>query len=231
MQIKKLIVLVFLGLFLFSFVLPPVSANGESIADKISNTININIGNTNLDNIGDSPTFAKILLFLLVTLIVYSIFKVMPFFKDAHFLILMGISIIVGILSIFFLASEEVFTILLSYGVLGITLTAIIPFILITVLTFELTKGGYGFFSKIVWIVFGVGLLFRWITAKNIGTFGNWAYPIVLILILILFIWEKTFIGMFMKEEYEHQLETLDRKLKNQRAKRNLESEDFETNK
>lgn len=180
---------VFIGLVLMSLFVGVVSA--ESILDKL---LGDNIGsiNLNLENLQRSTGFAQFLLFILVALIVFAVSGSMPFVKDNKY-VQAGLAIIVGILATFYLKSTEIATILISYSALGITLTGIIPFIIIAVISKKLHEDEYGFFSKFVWIVFGVVTVVRYLSADTteIGSFGQLVYPLVLLATLGMIFFES----------------------------------------
>jgi len=185
---KRSLNLLFLSVFTAVLALNFVSA--QTVLQNVIDSFRTSVGGL----VGTGPGFAQFLLFILVALIVYAIAEELPFVGKKGW-IAGGVAIVISILSTFFLRSEEVYTILISYGALGITLTAILPFIVIAVISKRSHDKGYFFLSKILWIVFAVVTLFRLglSTASEIGTFGNFVYPIVLILTLIMLFLEGWF--------------------------------------
>jgi len=204
MNQKKVIAFVFFSLMLFSVVAGLVSAQapsdpGVSLLERLVLAVERAVGSDFSFNVQDPSSggiFPKILFFLLVTLIVYSVSGFLPFIKkddgsDKNDFVQWGIAIIVGLLSIFFLNSEQIATVLLSYKALGITLTGIIPFIITAVISVQLHQKGHGFFSKILWVAFIVVIGWILLTSTEIGAFGQWTYGILLLLGFIMLLWEK----------------------------------------
>ncbi len=198
---SKLYPLMLVGLFILMLI-DVVSAT--SILDDITGSGGISAA---LEKLFDSNIFAKILLFILVALIVYAVAGALPFMKGEKTYIAALIAIVVGLLATFFLKVEEINTILLSYGALGITLTGILPFVLITVIAKQLADAGYRFLNRPIWIVFLIITGVRWLTAEKdtatvegyIGPFGKYVYPLILIAILIMIAIDKQVWKWFRK--------------------------------
>ncbi|MEI6058881.1 MAG: hypothetical protein WCP89_03865 [archaeon] len=195
---QKILLFAVLGLFVLVMGLSVVSA--ETILDKLL-VFSQSPGHF-WDNWFQGTSFAQFLLFLLVTLVVFAIMEFVPFIKSKGWLAF-GISVIIGILSIAYIKPEEVYTILLSYTSFGIALTSLIPFLLVAVISKKLHDKGHTTFSKVLWIVIGVSVLMKWITAdtKEIGTFGQVAFPLAVILILIMILWENKFYYFIFKRQ------------------------------
>lgn len=145
--------------------------------------------------------FAKILIFFLVTLIVFGVAEFIPFMSGSLRL-RWAISIVIALLATLYLNSSDVYTILISYSALGITLTAIIPFIIISIIAKKEHEQGRAFTSKILWLAFIVVLIMKVIASwSKIGSPEQWIYIIVLVLALIMFIWEKRLYFFLFKEQ------------------------------
>ena len=125
----------------------------------------------------------QFLFFLLVTLILYAITEFIPFLENANPWIRFGVAAIIGILSTFYLAPEEVYTALMGYQSLGIVLTTLVPVIVLLVVTMQwnIRHADYAFFSQILWIAFLAAYMIKyathlwsWFTTGNteIGLFG-----------------------------------------------------------
>jgi len=204
-----------------------VSAADTVIGDLFSNLrLNIDFIPTNFT---EAPGFAQFLFFLLITLIVFGISEAIPFLGrgPGKTWIAFSVSIIVGILSALYLDNTQVYSILLSYNALGITLSAILPAIIILALSIQLYKQGYFFFSKIVWLVFGIILFFRWAFASpdQIGSFGRWVYPIVFLGVLVLFFFDRKLYKLILSQEMNSKIDALEQHLEGQRQKREAEYE------
>lgn len=157
------------------------------------------------ENLSNSNLFAKTLLFILVALIVYAVAGSLPMMRGDKTYIAALISIVVALLATFFLKSQEINTILLSYGALGITLTGILPFVLIMIIAKQLADAGYGFLNRVIWAVFLIVTGVRWLTAtpEDIGTFGTVVYPIIIAAVIIMFAIDKKFWKWFKRGRRE----------------------------
>lgn len=219
---------VFLGIFIFSILIINLIgyvAAEETIAGQFWGKVTNEANSVPFEKTASSPIFAKFLLFLLVTLIVFAILELFPFLQGRRILTF-WVSVIVGILSIFYLQSTEVYSILLSYGALGITLTVILPFALVFFMSLQLHQANLSFMSRVAWVVFGVVLFFRWIFAdlSQIGVFGKWAYPIGLLLVLILFIEDRQLYRLFLSQETSDRIDRFGQQVRLQNARRNAEA-------
>lgn len=166
----------------------------DKILDRSGDAFNLNFIE------GDS--FKKFLLFLLSALILYSIGGFLPFLGKNVWIN----GVVAGVLSfliIFYLTTEEINSILLSYGALGIVLTGVIPFFAIAAISKRAYDGGYEFAAKFLWLAFIIVLGIRWLSAtpEEIGSFGTLIYPILGIAALAMFLWEKRFYAKWFKEK------------------------------
>lgn len=187
-DVNKILLISLCSILLISFFAGVVSA--ETILDKLTSAWNA--PGHFWDTWFQGTSFAQFLLFALVTLLVFAIMEFVPFVEDKGWLAF-GISVIIGILSIAYLKPEEVYSILLSYEALGIALTSIIPFLLVAVISKKLHEKGHTMFSKVLWIVMGVVVSLKYITAETaqLGNFGLFAYPLVIVAIIIMILFEN----------------------------------------
>jgi hypothetical protein len=210
----------FVSLFLFNVpgVIAQETVGAEvinNLADAIRELASELPGLSGVDE-GDTGGFAKFLFFLLILIITFGISLELPFLGEsgtnARKFLALGIAIVVSLLSTLYLDADQIKTILLSYNALGITLTAIIPFIFVTFISMKLQGSNYAFFSKVVWIVFAIVLIFVWALAKpgELGTLW-WAYPVTLLAILGMFIFERPLFRQFMKDKLEAMEERINR--------------------
>ncbi len=208
-----LLTLIIFGIFLMvSFVVAAESSSGTSIADDILNKLNALLekalnkegSNTNIDFWEKGGLFSKILIFILVALIIYSITPFIPFLngegKGANY-IAIGISAVVAILATFWLTSMEISAILVSYGALGIVLTAIVPFFAILAITKRLYEEKHILFAKFLWAAFILVTLFRLITAEDISAGVKWFYLGILLVGLAMLLWEHRLLYFAFKQQ------------------------------
>lgn len=185
---SKILALGILGLFLISFLAGVVSA--ETVLDSLLNKVGLGSTTTDLD-FANSPGFAKFLIFVLIALIVYGLGEFLPFLGDKP-VINGAVAIIIGILSSLYLSKEEIYTAILSYSSLGITLTLIIPFMIIGVISFKSFNKGHVFLSKFVWVAYLIVLIARYLfgDTTELGSFGLWTYLVLGIAALLMFVFE-----------------------------------------
>jgi hypothetical protein len=146
--------------------------------------------------------FAKVLIFLLVFLIVYAVSEQIPFLNSKGW-IAVGFAAVVSALATFFLKSTDVASLLVSYEAMGIAITAIIPFILITVISKGLHEKGHFLLSKFIWIIFIVVTAARFLSAWLAGSIGNGDGIVILVIlaasILMFFFGGKIFGSIFKR--------------------------------
>ncbi len=158
----------------------------------------------NFNNIG----FAKILIFFLIALIIYAISDFIPYISQ-HVYVKWAISIIIGLLATLYLNAQDVYTVIVSYSALGITLTAIIPFILIAIISKKEHEEGRNFTSKLLWIIFIVVLVMKIIGSwSSVGINGQWIYIIVLILAGIMFLWDNKIYFFLFRQQVKNARES-----------------------
>jgi hypothetical protein len=230
---KRAWAFVFLGALLFGMISLVSAENvieilgggigGGDISIKISDAVS---------QAAESTGFAKFLIFLLVTLIIYAILDYVPLFKSktgGKMWLKLPIAIILGILSTLGLKNQEIVAILIGHEALGITFSAIIPFVLIAVLTTEMTKAGYNFFSRAIWLVFGVILLLKILTVDmdDIGMFGIAAYVLVGLGIFVMFLWEKAIVKTIVREMVDTGINKFRNRIREQDARLHAETETF----
>lgn len=189
MHKKSLFSLFLLGFIVLCFVVPAVSA--ESILDKLTSKSGTDIS-TSFGNLVNSNGFVVFLLFVLVAVIVYSIAEFLPFIGQ-HGWVAGVISVVIAILATFYLNTEEVQSILLSYGALGIVLTVIVPFFAIAAVSKKSYDSGYPFLSKFIWAAFLIVLSIRFFTVDSdkIGNFGYVMYSLFAAAALAMIIMER----------------------------------------
>src|SRR3989344_3460904 len=198
--------LLIIVLLISMFVLSVEMVSAETILQKFVSDISFgNINLTFLDEglkFGENIWFVRVLFFLLVALIIYAVSDFIPIFEEHKYA---GgiVSVIIAILATFYLSNQEVYTILLSYNALGIALTSIIPFMVILAISKKFHDKGHTSFSKVIWIFFIGFLFYRWAFADSteLGIFGMYAYPVIIGLSFILFLWENRLWFLLFKTE------------------------------
>jgi len=229
---KRVNSIILIVLFVSVFVLSVQMVVAETVFGNIANSItNAKLDFSFFSNLSDMPGLPKFLFFILITLIVFGVVDFMPFMPTSTTSknwVSLIIAVIVGLLSSLYLTDEYIQSILLSYNALGVTLTAILPFAIIVGLSYKFYEQGFVLFSRFVWIVFLVVLGYIWGFAdpSKIGTLGKWAYPIIFLLTLFMFIFERQLYKLFLKEGVTSKLDVLHEQLRAQSGKRRAEAED-----
>lgn len=182
---KKALGVFVLGIFLLSFSMNFVAAQAgpvEAVQGVVSGVYEL-IRPVLEGIIGEASTaeffLAKVMFLIIIFAIIYKVLEKIPFFNSASW-VLWLVSIAVSVLSIrWFGDAEIVRTVILPYSVLGISLTALIPFAIF----FFMTEFGdsHKFARKLSWIFFIVVFIGLWITragnaAVTGGPVGNFAY-------------------------------------------------------
>ena len=138
----------------------------------------------------DELLFSKLIIFVLILLIVYTVIKQNTIFVgEKNRAIQWIISSAVSILAVRYLPNEFVQAILLQYGALALGLTIFLP---LTIYFFFLHQSGIGPFGrKIGWVVFALSFFALWsFRYKDLGD-ANWIYWIAIGFIIICLIFDK----------------------------------------
>lgn len=185
--------------------------SAETFFEEITNTVRGWFSGITGDifKVTDASVSAQILLFFLVALIVYAVSDHIPFLEQKGWIAAL-ISIVIALLATLYLKSEEIATILQSYGALGIALTIVVPFILIAVISKRLHQKEHMIMAKLLWIVFIVAIAMKFLTAQasEIGTFGKIFSLVAGILALIMLIWENKVYLFLWKEQLKSARDT-----------------------
>ncbi|MFH1522138.1 MAG: hypothetical protein ABIF18_04230, partial [archaeon] len=131
----------------------------------------------------DELLFAKILLFSIVLLVVYTVIKENTIFggtknKPVQWII----SSAIAILSIRYLSDDFIQAILLQYGTLAVGITVFLP---LMIYFFFIHQSGIGPFGRRVgWIVFAASFFALWSLRDDLGN-ANWIYWIAILFVVI----------------------------------------------
>ncbi|MFH0711676.1 MAG: hypothetical protein V1889_00965 [archaeon] len=139
----------------------------------------------------DEFLFAKILLFSIILLIVYTVISQNSMFGGTgkNKAIQWIISSAISILAIRYLPNEFVQAILLQYGAFAVAITVFLP---LMIYFFFIHQSGVGPFGrKIAWIVYITGFFALWsMRYQDLGE-ANWIYWIAIGFIIICLIFDK----------------------------------------
>ena len=227
------VLLAFLGIFVIILGMGFVSAVAE---DSIAGTILLKFGNVGDGTISsffssDNLFLQKSLIFFLVAFLVFGIVELLPFAsknKNSTW-IAWGISFIVSALGILFLDASDIYTILFSYQVLGMTLSIILPFLLLLTASIKLYEKGQYFTAQIMWVLFGAIMLVRLFIAplSEMGTYGFFTYALFIVGIIVMLRWGRKIAKLIVGQKVLDKYDKFKQEVEAQRVKRQTESGDI----
>ena len=188
-------ILAFLTIFFSSLVSAGPVRGIEQLAEGLRETIVILIrfiGDLMLDiDSFDEFLFAKLLLFVLILIITYTVIKQNSIFggtknKPIQWII----SSAVAILSIRYLPDNFIQAIMLQYGTLAVGITVFLP---LMIYFFFIHQSGIGPFGRRAgWVVFAASFFALWSFRYNELGDANWIYWIAISFIFVSIIFDKT---------------------------------------
>jgi len=222
---KSILVIGLIGLFLLSLSVSFVGAESwiKETADYVRPGINDLAGV--FSELGESTNFVRVLFFILVFLIVFTVLSLVPLFKEKGTTKTL-VAIIISILAVFFIPTELIKPMLNPYSAMGVALLTIIPFVLLFLFTRNMLTNT--FLRKIVWMIFTVILLgLVVVTSTNIyvkegvssiSTGYTWFYGLVSILALIMVFWGEWIEKTIWKGEIGGKIEEWEKNLQKRLA-------------
>jgi hypothetical protein len=192
---KRVTLITSLTIFLTSLVSAGPVQGLYQLTDGLREVIRILIqfiGNTIFEiNAFDEYLFAKLLLFTLILLVVYTVISKNSIFGGVtgNKTIQWIISIAVSILAIRYLPDNFIQAILLQYGTLAVGITVFLPLI---IYFFFVQQSGIGPFGrKVAWLVYLVGFFALWSIRRDDLGEANWIYWIAIAFVLISLLFDK----------------------------------------
>jgi hypothetical protein len=193
-EAAKIFSLVLFSVLLISFVAGVVSA-ANSVWDDVSSVINYDtvvkpfvekvLGGVVGAN-SDEAIVSKLLLFFLLILLIDGVISRISIFAGRKWLCF-AVSFIVSVLSIRFLATQQIITaVLLPYGAMGIAMTSIIPVAIFIAFIQQFNSGLVRRLGYIVFALLFVGLW--WVRRADIGDLGYFYLAAVGILFISMLI-------------------------------------------
>ncbi|RMD67496.1 hypothetical protein D6817_01480 [Candidatus Pacearchaeota archaeon] len=140
-----------------------------------------------------SPTVAKILFLIILTLLVWSILDMSGIVTNSA--VKWGLSIVVSLLGILYLTPEEIWATVGSYSAMGMTLLFVFPIIILFFFTFRIIiqGGAMGYIvQQGVWAIYFLFLLFNFFigfVSDRIGGFSDpktWVYLVVILVAFVM---------------------------------------------
>jgi hypothetical protein len=136
----------------------------------------------------DEFLFAKILLFMIILLVVYTVVKNSSMLGSSQ-PIRWIVSSAIAILSVRFLPDNFVRAILLQYSTLGVALTIFLPFGIFFLFVHQSGFGPFG--RKVGWAIYASSFIAMWAFVYNDIGNASYLYGIGITLILISFLFDK----------------------------------------
>ena len=156
--------------------------------------------------------FAKILLFFLLILIINVVLRRVPLFEHKGGVSFV-ISLIVSLFAVRFISENQLINgILLPYGVLGVALATILPFLLFFWFVHHTGMGGAG--RRLMWIGYAIVFVVLWFSRSNeiLGEM-NWIYFGTAIAIAISFVFDRKIRSYFALWEIQKMERRIDDKI------------------
>ncbi len=175
---------------------------------------------------GSKIEISRILLMFLVVLMIYSVSDFLPFFPQDKDYLRWLFAGVIAVLSFLFVDGEDIRLILTNYEVLGVMLTSIIPLAIILAFTFKMHERNKKYANIIntpLLIGFAIYTLFKWATFE--GSVLRNVYLITLVIVGLLFLFQKKIFKWVEKEKIEGEIDEFEGQVKRQDAKRKIESE------
>ena len=156
-----------------------------------------------------SLNVAKYAFWILIGLVIYSILGFIDIFNKHQYIQILS-AVIISFLATAYLTTSNIHAMLTSYGALGYTLGALIPFVIVAFFSVSINKKGgvrARLLSRAIWAAFIVFLIYKLIS-------GMWVDGVIdtpegltylgLIAFGLFWIWkgEKMFLKILFKEEY-----------------------------
>jgi len=141
-------------------------------------------------NVYDEFLFARILLFFILLFLVRLALQQVPRLEDQKGIVWI-VAIIVSILSVRFMSNSTfISAVLIPYGVLGIALTTILPFLIFFYFVHNTISSGVG--RRMAWFVYLIILAGIWLNRSDeLAETANLIYLAVFVLIIALLLFDK----------------------------------------
>jgi hypothetical protein len=204
MKKEKIFALVILGLIMISLVAVFVSAAEQAtLRGWIVETLPTSISNNNAVLAFLMFILSPQLLFgILIFLVIFAVISRISLFRTNK-IIGIVVSIVISLLAAMFIHAPWIDVIINQYTALGITITFLIPFVLLFYFLLEIVPYN-SLAQKVVWIVYLVVVIFNLLVHwKNLGGLETVLYIIVIALSLALIIFTRQVMDYVQKQKME----------------------------
>jgi len=167
------------------------------------------------ENLTDGLLFAKLLFLLIILGIVHFALKRVPFFEDQNKLLYGIIVFGVAFLATRWLGTQTLLeTIILPYSVLGITISAGLPFIIYFLfIEFGFKGKEYVTLRKFAWVFFIVVFIGLWYarseTIRDAGSYAPYIYPVTLIASILVLIFGRRIQRVWEESDFNKSLSSI----------------------
>ncbi|MFH1607706.1 MAG: hypothetical protein ABIA78_01085 [archaeon] len=165
----------------------------DQIKDFVTNLFDLNVAN-------GGGIFTQFLIFVIVSLFVFSLLDVTGFFNNKG--ILFVVSFVVGLLSTYYMTQTQLFAIQDFYTAFGGALVTLVPFLILSAFTYRAIADGnvqLMVMQHVAWGVFALFLVYSIIINWGIGGAANsvlsWVFLVIALALTVLNSWALDFFG------------------------------------
>ena len=181
-----------------------------ALAGVVAAAISVQGFTDSLKNLGSSSGFLdflsrlitpSILFAVLIFLIIFAVVSTLPFLKTAAKWVKIGVSVVVALLSGAFISPDVILPLVNQYTALGITISFVLPFILIFYFIKE-TVPQNRLVQKGIWVIYFTALAISYISnAEGLKGTAQFIYFAMGAGAAFMFIWGKKVYDMLWREE------------------------------
>jgi Flp pilus assembly pilin Flp len=199
----KILSILLLGLVAVSMIAGIVSA-AWSPTDLTDSLKNLFSGNGDfLTNLLTPPILFGVLVFL----IVFAVASNLPFLKSGKEWVKVGVAIVVALLAGVFMPKEIYLPLVNQYSALGITISFVLPFILIFYFIKEAMPRNL-LLQRLVWIIYTIFLILSYIgNYQDLGKTANWIYIGMCIASGVMILWGGKILEKLWAEELQEAIQ------------------------
>jgi len=210
-----------LGIFVLALLLIVVSVQFVDMvsADPVTEWISQNIIRPWLSGGGVQDDVARILFGIIIGLLVYSVLdRVPPLSGERKGLIRFIVAIIVAFLSTAYLSASDLSVFLLSYSGLGFALGTILPFLVLTIFSYDIINDKtitnalvQRALVTVLWAAYGLWMVYRLLVDNGVSsTYATPAMYIIIFLCFVVVLGAGTIIKYLRKGKVEANIQRFD---------------------
>lgn len=195
-------------------------ASAQDYVGPVIDSFKENIGSKIMTAIASSQTgFIKFLFFILVFLVISAIVSMIPLFKEKKGISIL-VSIVISILSVYFIPSELITLMVNPYSALGAAILSVIPFAIMVLFTqYMLTNR---FLKEIAWLFFAVLMvalmIYTQIETRQGPSWLGWLYGLTSVAAVFMLFFGKKLDKYIWRGKLEALEEGVDKKIQKRLA-------------